>query len=114
MTPSGPTTVALAPEVPKSSPRKSASSSADGTVAALTDGAIARMVNAERSPVRREERDARVGLARSETTPVRVSGPSLGLAALGIDARGEETPRPVATDASPARATIDDAATTSM
>ena len=59
MTPSGPTTVALAPEVPKSRPRKSASSSADGrTVAALTDGAIARVVNAERSPVRREERDA--------------------------------------------------------
>ena len=114
--------MALAPEVPKSSPRKSASSSADGTVAALTDGG--HRADGERGEVAGAARGKRrvrcaSGRARSlrDDTAVRVSGPSLGLAALGIDARGEETPRPVATDASPARATIEtaeDAATTSM
>ena len=116
------TTVARAPEVPKSRPRKSASSAAaeeddDETAAALTAviSRTEREANAdgEEDAVRRRgDGTLEKAVDRATTTP-RVSAAAEGL---GRGARARETPRPVA-DASPARATIetaDDAATTGM
>ena len=116
------TTVARAPEVPKSRPRKSASSAAaeedDETTAAALTAVISRTereanADGEEDAVRRRgDGTLEKAVDRATTTP-RVSAAAEGLRR---GARAREMPRPVA-DASPARATIDtadDAATTGM